>query len=72
MSFVKKIAIALSKYADGVNLGQNNKKAAGQLVDHIHFHLIPRFNNDGLKHWPGKKYLENESKKVAEEIKRLL
>ncbi len=69
---VKKIAIALSKYSDGVNIAQNNKIAAGQVVPHIHFHVIPRFNNDGLRHWPGKKYQEGESKKAAEEIKRLL
>ena len=72
MKTVKKIAVALSKYSDGVNVGQNNRMAAGQLVDHIHFHLIPRFNEDGLKHWPGKKYQEGESKKVADEIKKLL
>lgn len=72
INVVKKIGIALNKYSDGVNLGQNNGRASGQLVDHIHFHVIPRFNYDGLKHWPGKKYQEGESKKVAGEIKRLL
>ena len=72
MKIVKKIAVALSKYSDGVNLGQNNRRPAGQLVDHIHFHVIPRFSGDGLRHWPGKKYQEGESKKVAEEIKKLL
>ncbi len=32
---------------DGVNLGINNGKAAGQAVPHMHWHLIPRWNNDG-------------------------
>ena len=31
---------------DGLNVLQNNGKHAGQLVNHIHFHIIPRFNND--------------------------
>lgn len=41
-------AITRAFHADGVNLFQNNGEAAGQLVHHIHFHVIPRFINDGL------------------------
>ena len=36
--------------ADGVNLFKANGAAAGQVVPHVHFHVIPRFNNDG-HHW---------------------
>jgi len=36
--------------ADGVNIVQNNGKAAGQEVPHIHVHVIPRFSDDG-HHW---------------------
>lgn len=32
---------------DGVNLGINNGKAAGQAVGHAHWHLIPRWHGDG-------------------------
>jgi histidine triad (HIT) family protein len=32
---------------DGVNLGINNGKAAGQAVPHMHWHLIPRWHGDG-------------------------
>lgn len=32
--------------ADGVNIVQNNGRHAGQLVSHIHFHIIPRFPDD--------------------------
>ena len=32
---------------DGINLGINNGKAAGQAVAHVHWHLIPRWNGDG-------------------------
>lgn len=40
-------------YADGVNILQNNGKAAGQLVSHVHFHIIPRRDGDGIRlgHW---------------------
>ena len=37
------------KKADGFNVFNNNFKVAGQLVDHVHFHIIPRKENDGLK-----------------------
>ena len=33
--------------ADGFNLVQNNNPCAGQTVFHFHFHLIPRYENDG-------------------------
>ena len=47
---VKKIANALknSLHADGVNIVLNNEKAAGQVIYHTHFHVIPRFDNDNV------------------------
>lgn len=36
--------------ADGVNVSQANGQTAGQVVPHIHFHVIPRFAADG-HHW---------------------
>jgi len=36
--------------ADGINLHQANGAAAGQVVPHLHFHVIPRFDKDG-HHW---------------------
>ena len=45
---VKKVAQAQvdGLQADGVNVSQANGKVAGQVVPHIHFHVIPRFAND--------------------------
>jgi histidine triad (HIT) family protein len=33
--------------ADASNVGINNGPAAGQEVEHIHVHIVPRFENDG-------------------------
>lgn len=33
---------------DGINIVQNNGPASGQAVFHVHVHVIPRFDNDGL------------------------
>jgi len=45
-----KVAKAIDKIIgpDGVNIFQNNKTAAGQLVNHAHVHIFPRFHGDGI------------------------
>ncbi len=43
--------------ADGISLSQANGRCAGQVVPHIHFHVIPRFNDgDHEQKWISKKY----------------
>ena len=32
---------------DGMNMGLNDRKAAGQAISHVHWHIIPRWNGDG-------------------------
>ncbi|MDR2488469.1 MAG: HIT family protein [Desulfovibrio sp.] len=55
---VKKVAGALLGVtkAGGFNCIQNNFRCAGQTVFHSHWHIVPRFDNDGLPDWPGGKY----------------
>ncbi|ELZ76026.1 HIT family protein [Haloferax larsenii] len=33
--------------ADATNVGVNNGPAAGQEVEHVHVHIVPRFDGDG-------------------------
>ncbi len=49
----KKVALAIKKVvaADGVNVSQNNGRAAGQIIFHTHMHVIPRFASDGYISW---------------------
>ena len=74
MKVVKKVSIAIMKLSDGVNIVQNNKKASGQFVPHIHFHVIPRYKDDGIRieKWECHKYEEGEAEKMADKIKELL
>tara|TARA_Y100000310_G_scaffold316740_1_gene368847 strand:- start:4667 stop:5074 length:408 start_codon:yes stop_codon:yes gene_type:complete len=74
LGIVKKIGSAVKKgvNADGYNIGMNIGKAAGQLVFHAHWHIIPRFNDDGLKTWPQKEYDDKEMDKYKEQIVKFL
>ena len=69
---VRKVAKAVraSTNADGVNIIQNNESAASQVIFHIHFHIIPRFENDNLEVWPHTKYSSDEEfKEVGRKIR---
>ena len=58
--------------ADGINIGMNNDPAAGQLVFHAHIHIIPRFENDGHRHWHGEPYKEGEVEATAKKIRGII
>ena len=47
----KKLALRLmdAEKAQGFNLIMNNYEVAGQLVPHVHMHIIPRTKNDGFR-----------------------
>ncbi len=48
MATVAAVARAVKKIwsADGITIRQNNEPHGGQDVFHVHFHVIPRFEND--------------------------
>lgn len=54
--------------ADGINIGQNNDRAAGQEVFHTHFHIIPRYQDDGYKHWPIQPITQEDLQKLQSMI----
>ncbi len=69
---IKKVARAVKETvrADGINIGINNERAAGQIVFHAHAHIIPRFLDDGLKVWGrGKDYSQGEAITISEKIR---
>lgn len=53
---LKKIFVAVKKVMeviqekltpDGFNVGWNHNTAGGQVVPHLHIHIMPRYNDDG-------------------------
>ncbi len=59
--------------AQGFNVLQSNNPAAGQVVFHTHFHVVPRKDGDGLRlGWParqGAKDFESAQKSLKKHLK---
>ena len=73
VSFLAK-AIVKALDAKGLNIGQNNGRAANQIVPHVHVHIIPRFNYDSPNgRWPSRTLISDEElNKIAQKIKSSL
>ncbi|MFH1192174.1 MAG: HIT family protein [bacterium] len=71
MAVIKKIvpSILKSVNAEGFNLGLNNGEIAGQAVSHLHFHIMPRFSNDGHRLFEPGAYNSGEAEEIQEAIK---
>jgi len=66
-------AILAATNAQGYNILCNNGRAAGQLVDHVHFHIIPRNSGDGVfDRWPKFQYAPGVAEAMAASIGRCL
>ena len=62
-------AVIAAVNAPGYNILNNNDRCAGQLVQHVHFHIIPRNPDDGLfRHWPAAKYPPGKMEHIQQKI----
>jgi len=71
----KKISNAIYKglNIEGFNIVSNQFRVAGQVVPHLHIHIMPRYKDDGVRLWPGREYeSEDEKKEVLKKIRKLL
>jgi histidine triad (HIT) family protein len=63
-------AVVSAVGAEAYNVLCNNGIAAGQLVEHVHFHIIPRNSGDGVfDRWPAYKYEEGQGEEIAARIR---
>lgn len=72
---IPRLARAVMKVAgaDGFNVLQNNGKVSGQAVPHVHFHIIPRREGDGLGYrWNAGKYPEGKLQSLQQAILRAM
>jgi histidine triad (HIT) family protein len=66
-------AVAKTTGADGYNVLCNNGRAAGQVVEHLHFHIIPRKTGDGVfTEWRASQYEQGRIEDLAGRIRKNL
>ncbi len=66
-------AVAGAMDSEGYNVLCNNGRAAGQLVEHLHFHIVPRNTGDGVfNRWPAYKYQQGKIEEIAAKIRENL
>ncbi|MFW6325986.1 MAG: HIT family protein [Desulfovermiculus sp.] len=66
-------AVLQATQATGLNVVMNNYAAAGQVVPHAHWHLIPRREGDGLLQVAQGEYeSNNKMREMAEGIRRAM
>ena len=64
-------AVVAAMDADGYNVLCNNGRAASQVVEHVHFHIIPRKMADGVfTQWPAYQYGKGQIENIAEKIRK--
>jgi len=73
-ALVPKIAKAILEAtgADAFSVGQNNGRAAKQIVPHVHIHIIPRYNNKGTVWTKRQISSDDELSELAKKIRSLL
>ncbi len=74
MEAIVKVSNAVKKAtgAKGVNISSNNGKEAGQVVFHLHFHVIPRFDKSEFGSLPHQDYKDGEMRDFADRIRKEL
>ena len=71
----KKVSSAIKKAtnADGISIIQQNGKAAGQDIFHLHVHVIPRFVGQKMPHFSDLKEIERSKlEDMAKKMRKLL
>lgn len=68
---IKKIGARVKEVLDcqAYNIVLNNGVLAGQEILHLHFHIIPRYQNDGLKCFTSGKYQSGEIEDLQAKLK---
>ena len=71
VSVSKKISTTLKQKlgATGVNILHASGDSAQQSVFHFHFHLVPRYKDDGLDTWPKSNYKEKSLEEIYQKLK---
>lgn len=65
-------AVNNSVHPEGISIWQSNGEAAGQEIDHVHVHILPRYSNDQVIHFypdPPQPRERDDLDRMAQKIK---
>lgn len=54
----------------GYDIMENNDPVAGQVIPHIHWHIIPRKQGDGIELWSQNKYADGEAEEILNKMRQ--
>ena len=74
MRAVRKVAPAIRDGvgAKGLHINSNHEEAAGQIVFHLHFHVIPRHDRSEFQFWPQHDEPKEKAASIAAKIREAL
>jgi len=74
MIAAQKVGAAMMKGLNvkGYSIFLDNKDAANQHIPHVHFHVVPRAEGDGLGRWPQTAYDAGVAETYAESIRQAI
>jgi len=68
-SFKKLLKIVEEKISKNYNIINNCGKLAGQEIEHVHIHIVPRYGNEKIFLWITHKLTEEEAKEILERLR---
>jgi len=68
-SFRKLLKIVEEKISKNYNIINNCGKLAGQEIEHVHIHIVPRYGNEKIFLWITHKLTEEEAKEILERLR---
>lgn len=73
MKLVKEVStkIKTKLNADGINIQSSNGVEANQDIEHLHFHVVPRFKHENLDIWEGLKKGERVTEAIEDIYKKI-
>jgi len=65
------IKIVENKLSNHYNIVVNQGEKAGQVINHLHFHIIPRYGYEQIFIWNTHKLTEDEAKEVLKKLGKI-
>jgi len=68
-SFKKLLKVVEERISKNYNIINNCGKLAGQEIEHVHIHIVPRYGDEKIFLWITHKLTEDEAKEVLERLR---